>query len=179
MASTLAAAAQTAHSIATSILGRAQIQPGAAIPASADLKENAADATIQLDLTGKNIIIGVPGAFTGTCSRQIPPYIKAYDEFKAKGVNNIYVIAVNDVFVTQAWKENLAPQGTKVQFIADDKAAFTGSIGLLFDASARLGGPRSKRYAIVVDDGKVGSIAVEEVPSDLKVTDATTILALL
>lgn len=148
MSSTLASAAQAAHSIATSILGRAQIQPGATLPTSSDLKENAADESIQLDQSGRNIIvchrfwlskvmsiywifidqIGVPGAFTGTCNAQVPGYIKAYDDFKAKGVKNIYVISVNDVFVMKwviyamlithilivwrAWKERLAPEGT-------------------------------------------------------------------
>ena len=53
----------------------------------------------------------MPGAFTGTCSKQVPGYIKAYEEFKAKGVDNIYIVAVNDAFVTKAWKEHLHPRG--------------------------------------------------------------------
>ncbi|KXN85163.1 Putative peroxiredoxin pmp20 [Leucoagaricus sp. SymC.cos] len=179
MATALASAAQAAHSVAASILARAQVQPGTDIPSSTDLKENAADESKQLDLNGKNLIIGVPGAFTGTCSRQIPGFIEAYDDFKARGIHNIYVVSVNDVFVMKAWKENLAPRGTNVQFIADDKGAFTGALGLLFDATPRLGGPRSKRYVIVVEDGKVSSIAVEDVPSNLTVTDAKAILTTL
>ena len=115
----------------------------------------------------------MPGAFTGPCSNQVPGYIKAYDQFKAKGVENIYVIAVNDTFVMKAWKEKLAPEGTRqsnsnlwpssaffphiyshlgcvrnsliaVHFIADDQGAFTGALGMLFDASGLLGAPRSK-----------------------------------
>lgn len=175
----MASAAQAAHSVATAILAKAQIQPGADIPSTSDLKENAADESKKLDLSGRNIIVGVPGAFTGTCSAQIPGYIKAYDDFKAKGVKNIYVVSVNDVFVMKAWKENLAPSGTNVQFIADDKGAFTSALGLLFDATPRLGGPRSKRYIIIAEDEKVSSIAVEEVPSNLTVTDAKVVLAQL
>ncbi|KAJ3577009.1 hypothetical protein NP233_g19 [Leucocoprinus birnbaumii] len=179
MASVMASAAQAAHSVATSILAKAQILPGADIPTTADLKENAADESKQLDLSGKNIIIGVPGAFTGTCSAQIPGYIKLYDDFKTKGVKNIYVVSVNDVFVMKAWKDNMAPSGTDVRFIADDKGAFTSALGLLFDATPRLGGPRSKRFVIIADEGKVSTIAVENVPSDLTVTEAKVVLAQL
>ncbi|GLB43049.1 putative redoxin [Lyophyllum shimeji] len=156
----------------------AQIQVGGSIPAQ-NVKETAPDAGAPLNLTGKNVIVGVPGAFTGTCHAQVPGYIERYDQFKAKGVNEIYVVAVNDVFVTKAWKENLAPTGSKVRFIADDTAAFSKSLGLAFDATPVLGGHRSKRYVIVTDGDKVESIAVEEDPSKLTVTAADTILAQL
>ncbi|EMD35799.1 hypothetical protein CERSUDRAFT_26200, partial [Gelatoporia subvermispora B] len=88
--------------------------------------------------------VGVPGAFTGTCSAQVPGYIAAFERFREKGVQNIYVVAVNDVFCMKAWKEQLAPAGTPVHFVADDKGAFVGALGMLFDASPLLGGPRSK-----------------------------------
>ncbi|KAF8452118.1 Redoxin-domain-containing protein [Boletus edulis BED1] len=97
-----------------------------------------------LDLSGKNIILGAPGAFTPPCSSQVPQYIKDYDKYKAKGIKDIYDIAVNDAFVTKAWKEKLAPQGTGVRFIADDKGELMSSLGLIFDASGLLGSPRSK-----------------------------------
>ena len=58
----------------------------------------------------------MPGAFTGTCSAQVPGYIKAYEKFRERGVDNIYIVAVNDVFVTKAWKEHLAPEGTRECF---------------------------------------------------------------
>ncbi|EKM77250.1 hypothetical protein AGABI1DRAFT_122245 [Agaricus bisporus var. burnettii JB137-S8] len=182
MASAIAAAAQAAHSVAASVLSVAQIKPGATLPkpsSSLVLKENAADEPVDLDLSGKILIIGVPGAFTGTCSRQIPDYIRKFDEFQAKGVKNIYVVSVNDVFVMKAWKENLAPEGTKIRFIADDKGAYTGALGMLFDATPRLGGPRSKRYVIVAEDGTVNSVAVEDIPSDLTVTGMEAVLATL
>ncbi|KAG5653684.1 hypothetical protein H0H81_011436 [Sphagnurus paluster] len=153
----------------------AQITAGSVIPAQ-PIKETAPDAATPLELKGKNIIVGVPGAFTGTCHAQVPGYIEAYDKFKAKGVNEIYVVSVNDVFVTKAWKENLAPNGSDVHFIADDTAAFTKSVGLDFDATPVLGGPRSKRYVIVTEDDKVVAAIVEPDPSKATVTTAEKVL---
>jgi len=171
-------AAQAAHSFTTSLLSAAQIEPGQTIPVL-PVKEDAPDSPSPFNLKGRNIIIGVPGAFTGTCSAQIPKYIEAYDKFKEKGVKDIYVVAVNDAFVTKAWKSNLAPNGTGIHFIADDKGAFTSSVGLLFNASELLGSPRSKRYVIIADDHTVIAIAVEDDPGMVTVTAADTILAAL
>ena len=106
----------------TSLLTKAQVTPGEKIP-TLTVKETNPGETITLDLKGKNIIvrpvfsrfpsymlmsnvacsmqIGVPGAFTPPCSSQVPGYIEKYDDFKAKGVSNIYVVAVNDAFVTK------------------------------------------------------------------------------
>jgi peroxiredoxin len=111
-----------------------------------------------------NSQVGVPGAFTPACSSQVPGYISNFEKFAAKGVQGIYVVAVNDVFVTKAWKEKLASSGTctslasyislivllklgllpAVHFIADDKGVFSSAVGLIFDASPLLGGPRAK-----------------------------------
>ncbi|KAJ7752149.1 Redoxin [Mycena metata] len=128
---------------------------------------------------GKHIIVGVPGAFTGTCHAQVPGYISQFEAFKAKGIQQISIVAMNDVFVLKAWKENLAPEGTPVRFISDDAGAFTTALGLGFDASPLLGGVRSKRYVIIANGDKIETIAIEEVPSQLTVTDAKTILAQL
>ncbi|KAG6819417.1 hypothetical protein H0H93_012041 [Arthromyces matolae] len=155
-----------------------QIKIGATIPATA-VKEDAPDASKALDLKGKNIILGVPGAFTGTCHAQVPGYIKLYDDFKAKGVNEVYVVAVNDVFVTKAWKENLAPNGSGVHFIADDTAAFSKALGLAFDATGPLGGFRSLRYVIITEDDKVANLAVEPEAGKVTITAAEKILASL
>ncbi|KAI0086759.1 Redoxin [Irpex rosettiformis] len=161
-------------------LSTAQIQPGGAIPTSVTVKEDAADQPFKFEnLTGKNIFVGVPGAFTGTCTRQIPGYIESYDKFKEKGVQNIYVLAVNDVFVLKAWKDSLAPNGTPIHFIADDTGAFSGALGLLFDASPRLGSPRSKRYVLITEGSSVETVLVESVPSELTITAADRVLALL
>ncbi|KAG6875991.1 hypothetical protein C0992_001523 [Termitomyces sp. T32_za158] len=155
-----------------------RIQVGSVIP-SQSVKENAPNEATPLVLKGKNIIVGVPGAFTGTCHAQVPGYLEAYNDFKAKGINEIYVLSVNDVFVTKAWKENLAPNGSSVHFIADDTAAFSQSIGLAFDATPILGGTRALRYVIVTDEDKVASLAVEPDPSKITITAASAVLASL
>jgi len=183
MTSVLAGAAQhaalAAHAGVASLLASSQVQPGATIP-SITVKEDDPNVSISLDnLSGKNVIIGVPGAFTPPCSSHVPGYIKEYEKFKARGVQNIYVVAVNDAFVTKAWKEKLAPEGTPVRFIADDKGTFVGALGLLFDASGLLGAPRSKRFAIITDGNKITSIAVEEEAPSITVTAADSILAQL
>ncbi|KII84723.1 hypothetical protein PLICRDRAFT_167024 [Plicaturopsis crispa FD-325 SS-3] len=179
MASFIAKAAQAAHSAASTLISNSQVEPGATIPPSSDLKETDPEHPITLELKGKNIIVGVPGAFTPPCSSQVPGYIEDYEQYKAKGVNEIYIVAVNDAFVTKAWKEKLAPNGTPVRFLADDKGVFLANLGLLFDASPLLGSPRSKRFAIVTEDDKITHIAVEQVPSDITVSASKTILAQL
>ncbi|KIJ29813.1 hypothetical protein M422DRAFT_268767 [Sphaerobolus stellatus SS14] len=97
---------------------------------------------------------------------------------EAKGINDIYVVPVNDVFVTKAWKEKLGPK-SGVRFLANDKGAFTFVLGLLFDASPKLGGPRAKRYAFVVDSNKVTHVLVEASPPDIKETTADNVLSKL
>ncbi|KAF8970978.1 Redoxin-domain-containing protein [Flammula alnicola] len=178
MASVLASAAHAAHNVAASLLAHFQIQPGGTIH-SVDVKEDAPNKAIPLTLTGKNIIIGVPGAFTTPCNSHIPAYIENFNAFKEKGDNAIYVFGVNDAFVMKAWKESLAPNGTPIHFIADDKGAFVGSLGLIFDATGLLGGPRSKRFAIVTEGNKVLSVAVEDAPPNVTVTSAKSVLASL
>ncbi|KAF9523029.1 Redoxin [Crepidotus variabilis] len=178
MTSVIASAAHAAHNVAASLLAQAPIQIGQAIPA-AQIKEDSPDSSTALNLTGKNIIIGVPGAFTTPCNSHIPAYIENYQKFKDKGVNEIYVFAVNDTFVTKAWKEKLAPNGTPIHFIADDKSAFVSALGLVFDASPLLGGPRSKRFAIVTEGTKVLTLAVEDQPPSVTVTSAESVLASL
>ncbi|KAJ3528703.1 hypothetical protein NMY22_g5730 [Coprinellus aureogranulatus] len=152
-----------------------QIAPGATIP-SVSVKEETPAEGAPLKLTGKNIIIGVPGAFTTPCNAHIPGYIDNYKQFKEKGINNIYVVSVNDAFVTKAWKEKLAPTGTDIHFIADDQGEFIAELGFLFDASGLLGGPRSKRFAIITDGDKVTSVDVENKPPEVTVTSAESIL---
>ncbi|KAH8105476.1 Redoxin [Cristinia sonorae] len=180
MASTLAQATATAHKAVTSLLSASQVTPGSTISTSVGIKETAPDKTFTLEgISGKNIIVGVPGAFTGTCNQHVPGYIQAYDQFKAKGVNEIYVVAVNDVFVVKAWKEHLAPSGTGVRFISDDSGSFVGSLGLLFDPSALLGGPRAKRFVLVVEGTEITHVAIEPDPTKVTVTGADKILPLL
>ncbi|KAF5392100.1 hypothetical protein D9757_003336 [Collybiopsis confluens] len=178
MTSLISSSAEAAHALAVSLLSKAQVQPGSKIPEHS-VKESAPDAPVPLKFAGagKNIIVGVPGAFSGTCTAQIPGYIQNYEKFKAKGVNEVYVVAVNDAFAMKAWKDQLAPQGTGVRFIADDKGNFTSGVGLMFDATPVFGGPRSKRYVIIADNDKVESVFIEEDPTKVTITGAETVLA--
>lgn len=177
VSSATATAAAAAHAAAAALSTTLQIKPGSSIPDVA-VKENDPDQTFSLaNLPGKNIILGVPGAFTTPCSAQIPEYIKLYSEFASKGIAGIYVIAVNDVFVTKAWKEKLAPNGTPIHFIADDQCTFSTHVGLVFDGTALLGAPRSKRYALIVEDSKVKEVFIEAAPTDIILTKAETVLS--
>ncbi|KAH7914902.1 Redoxin-domain-containing protein [Hygrophoropsis aurantiaca] len=175
MASLLSGAARAAHSAAAGLLSAAQITAGEPIPVK-PVKEDDLQQTTVMDLTGKNIILGVPGAFTPSCSSQVPKYVEDYDRYKAKGVQNIYVVAVNDACVTKAWKAKLAPNGTAVRFISDDTGEFTSGLGMLFDATKVLGGPRSKRYAIITDGNRADFVAVEDDPGSVTSTSSSSIL---
>ncbi|KAF7293198.1 Peroxiredoxin [Mycena chlorophos] len=155
----------------------ATIVAGAKLPTTATVKENKANSPAPFDFpAGRHLIVGVPGAFTGTCSAQIPGYISQYEAFKERGIEQIAVVAVNDVFVLQAWKENLAPEGTPIRFISDDAGAFSKSLGLQFDATPLLGSVRSKRFVIIAKGDEVEKVEVENVPSELTVTSAKSIL---
>lgn len=100
MASLLAGATKTAHSLATSLLSAAEAKAGSTLPVSVPVKEDDAQKPFTFaGIAGKNVFVGVPGAFTGACSAQVPGYIKAYETFRAKGVDGVYVVGVNDVFV--------------------------------------------------------------------------------
>ncbi len=112
---------------------------------------------------GKKVVLfGVPGAFTPTCHRDhLPGYRDKAADLKAKGVDAIAVTAVNDVFVMGAWRDATSSMG-KVEFLADGSAAFAKAIGLDLDLTARGMGVRTKRYSMLVDDGVVKSLNVEE-----------------
>jgi 2-Cys peroxiredoxin 5 len=172
-------AVQVAHSQATALLAKHQAKPGDKLPLKELVKENDAAKPFALDPTGKNVFVGVPGAFTPSCSSQAPAYIEKYDEFKAKGVNEIFIITVNDAYVTKAWKEKLAPNGTPIRFIADDQALFVSALGLIFDATQGLGAPRAKRFVIIAEGDTIGQVHVEKSPSDVDVTAAANVLNLL
>jgi glutaredoxin/glutathione-dependent peroxiredoxin len=118
----------------------------------------------------------VPGAFTPTCHKNhMPGFVKNADAIKAKGIDTIAVTAVNDVFVMDAWKKASGAEG-KIEFLADGSADFAKAIGLSLDASARGLGIRSQRYCMVVDDGVVKSISVEDVPGKAELSGADNLL---
>lgn len=138
--------------------------------------------TVQLtraEIAPAVIVVGVPGAFTPPCSSHVPGYVEHADQFAQKGVKGIYVVAVNDAFTTQAWKEKLGAKNPLIHFLADDTGAFTKSAGMSFDATGLLGGPRSARYAAVVEDGTVQQIFVEDEAPTVSVTKADNVLQAL
>lgn len=107
----------------------------------------------------------------------MPGYIQHADEFKSKGVSDIYIVAVNDQFTVKAWKEKLGgDKAPSVHFLADDTGAFTKAVGQDFDASGLLGNHRSKRYAFVVEDGVVKKAYVEDEAPSVTVTAAENVL---
>ena len=111
---------------------------------------------------GKKVVLfSVPGAFTPTCSKQhLPGYVKQADELKAKGVASIVCLAVNDVFVMDAWAKSQGADG-KVVMLADGNADFTKNIGLELDASKFGMGTRSQRFSLIAEDGVVTTLNVE------------------
>jgi peroxiredoxin len=129
------------------------------------------------DLTqGKKVVIfGLPGAFTPTCSaKHVPSYLSHYAEFKAKGVDTIACMSVNDAFVMGAWARD-QHTGDKVRMLADGSAAYTKALGLEFDLTARGMGMRCQRFSMLVDNGVVKAINIEA-PGKYEVSDGETML---
>jgi len=125
---------------------------------------------------GKKIVIfGLPGAFTPTCSaKHVPGYTANYDKLKAKKVDEIWCVSVNDAFVMGAWAKDQKSTG-KVRMMADGSAMFTKALGLEFDLVARGMGVRSQRYSMIVDNGVVKALNVEA-PGKFEVSDAENLL---
>jgi peroxiredoxin len=129
--------------------------------------------------TGKKVVlVSVPGAFTPTCSKgHLPGYINLADELASKSVDTIACMAVNDVFVMDAWGKDRGA-GDKVMMLADGNGDYAKALGLDFDASAHGMGVRGQRFAIVVDDGVATHVAVEAA-GQFDVSKAESILATL
>jgi|SRR2546425_4073294 len=125
---------------------------------------------------GKRIVVfGVPGAFTPTCSaKHVPSYLANHEKLKARKVDEIWCISVNDAFVMGAWARDQKSVG-KVRMMADGSAAFTKALGLELDLIGRGMGVRSQRYSMLVDDGVVKALNVEQ-PGKFEVSDAETML---
>ena len=129
------------------------------------------------DLTrGKKVVIfGLPGAFTTTCSaKHVPSYLQNLDRLKAKGVDDVICMAVNDAFVMGAWARDQKSAG-KVRMMGDGSANYTKALGLEFDLSARGLGLRCQRFSMLVDNGVVKALNVEA-PGKYEVSDAETML---
>lgn len=127
-------------------------------------------------LSGKTIaLFAVPGAFTPTCSEQhLPGYIAQAEAFKAAGVDEIWCVAVNDAFVMGAWGREQKAAG-KVRMLADGDAQLAKALGLTLDLHGKGLGLRSARYSMLVRDGVVRHLNVEE-GGKLQVSDAATLL---
>ena len=125
---------------------------------------------------GKKIaIFGLPGAFTPTCSaKHVPSYLANYDKLKAKGVDEIWCISVNDAFVMGAWGRDQKATG-KIRMMADGSAEFAKKLGLELDLTARGMGVRMNRISMLVDNGVVKQLNVEG-PGKFEVSDAETML---
>lgn len=158
------------------------VSSGTSIP-SVQLYEGSPGNAVTLpkEAKGKSIVVGVPGAFSPACSAShVPGYIKHLNDFATHGYKAIYVVAVNDAFVTKAWGETLATEGTlNVRFLADPAGEFSRELGVLFDASKFFGNERSKRYALLVDDGKVTKSFVEPDSVSVDVSAAEKVLGSL
>ncbi len=127
---------------------------------------------------GKKVaLFAVPGAFTPTCHAQhVPNFLDNLDALKAKGIDSVVCISVNDVFVLDAWAKATGADG-KILFLADGSADFTKATGLVFDASEIGLGIRSQRYAMLVDDGMIKVLKIETGRGMLEATSAEALLA--
>jgi len=159
------------------------IQAGGTLPMDLKLKEagasGPADVTVGDVFKGKKVVLfAVPGAFTPTCSmKHLPGFVEKAAEIKAKGVDEIACISVNDAFVMGAWGDASGAKGT-VRMLADGNGEFTKALGLELDASGFGMGSRSQRYALIATDGKVDALLVEEGPG-LSASSADSVLAKL
>jgi glutaredoxin/glutathione-dependent peroxiredoxin len=135
-------------------------------------------STSELFKGKKVALFGLPGAFTPTCSaKHVPSYLGNADKLKAKGVDKIVCMSVNDAFVMGAWGKDQKADN-KVRMMADGSALFTKALGLEMDLTARGMGVRSQRYAMVVDNGVVRALNVEA-PGKFEVSDADSMLKAL
>ncbi|RNC91134.1 peroxiredoxin [Oceaniradius stylonematis] len=159
------------------------IETGAKLPAMT-LKTITEDGPADIDsasiFDGKTVVLfAVPGAFTGTCTlTHLPGYLDNRDEILAKGVDEIAVLAINDPFVMAAWAEQTGGMG-KIRFLADWDGAFTKAIGMDIDLSVAGLGVRSKRYSMLVKDGTVTSLNVEDSPGEAEKSGAAAMLGQL
>lgn len=136
-------------------------------------------STSELFSGKKVVLFSVPGAFTPTCSREhLPGYIEQADAFRARGVDTVACMAVNDVFVMEAWA-NATGAGDKVLLLADGNGDYARALGMDFDGSGFGLGTRGMRFAMLVDDGVVSALFAEESPGELKASAADRVLAAL
>jgi glutaredoxin/glutathione-dependent peroxiredoxin len=157
------------------------ISVGDALP-SATFKTPGADGPTDMTsdaiFKGKTVVLfAVPGAFTPTCHKNhLPGFLNHLADFTSKGVDTVAVTAVNDVHVMKAWGENTGAAG-KILHLADGSGVFAKAIGLELDGSAFGMGLRSQRYAMLVKDGVVSILHIEDMPGKAEASSAEALLA--
>ncbi|MGR3492367.1 MAG: peroxiredoxin [Shimia sp.] len=157
------------------------LQQGDTLPAATFIRMGA-EGPEEVNLEGltkgrKIVMFAVPGAFTPTChSAHVPSFIRTAEAFKAKGVEEIVCISVNDPFVMKAWGEATGATEAGITLLADAESVFTKAIGMDFDAPPVGLMARSKRYAMVVEDGKVTSLGEESNPGECDVSGGEALL---
>jgi len=136
-----------------------------------------AEKTVADVFGGKKVAaFAVPGAYTPTChAKHVPGFLDNLDALKARGVDDVVCIAVNDPFVLGKWAADTGADG-KITFLSDGNGEFTRAIGLELDGSAVGLGMRSKRYALLADDGVVSVLNIEDVPSTADTSSAEALL---
>lgn len=128
--------------------------------------------------SGRMVLFGVPGAYTSTCSSaHVPSFIRTMDQLKAKGVETVCCVAVNDPFVMQAWGETTGAIAAGIRMLADPDASFTKAIGLSFSAPPVGFIDRSQRYSMLVEDGRVTQLNVEAGPGSCEISAGETLVS--
>jgi glutaredoxin/glutathione-dependent peroxiredoxin len=134
-----------------------------------------AKTTDELFKGKKVVLFAVPGAFTPTCHKNhLPGFVKNAAAIKAKGIDTIAVTGVNDVFVMDAWKK--ASGSDSIDFLADGSGNWAKALGMTLDLSERGLGVRSQRYAMIVDDGVVKTLNIEDAPGKADISGADNLL---
>lgn len=158
------------------------ISKGATLPDATLLylgEDGPASVQMSEKLKGRKVVVfGLPGAYTGVCTTShVPSFIRTKDDFAAKGVDEIICVSVNDPFVLAAWGESTGATAAGITLLGDAEGEFTKAIGMDFTAPpAGLIG-RSKRYAMIVEDGVVTSIGEEASPGECDISGGEALLA--
>ncbi len=139
--------------------------------------------TVQMSdlLNGRRVVIfGLPGAYTGTCSTaHVPSFMRTFDGFKSKGVDEVICLSVNDPFVMDAWSKDTGAGDAGITMLGDASAEFTKAVGMDFDAPPVGFVSRSKRYSMLVDNGVVTILNEEGSPGECEISAGETLLSAL
>jgi len=142
--------------------------------------DGAEDISTAAFFAGRKVVLfAVPGAFTPTCTNNhLPGFVENYDAFKTRGIDSVAVLAVNDVHVMRAWARFTGAE-EKLEFLADGNADFARALGLTLDLSAGGLGLRAARFSMLVEDGVVKQLNVEEAPGSAETSGAARLLSQL